>query len=212
MKHVPATVIVGFLIGLLAYPFSSRHAEAYPWGDTRATCRAACGDVQESVGKTWFDLACGQYFGFRRKYPRCKRRLILQCRMHGSGYTCPHVTTTTTTTTIPSVTLSVGSLTYDATCYGRPAQKFQVTVCAMYGAQNVSLDEEHFALTQGPDTYDATIAELDTAIGAALAPYRTALAHLVTIPGVSTTAEQILVTEIGTDMSRFLSYGRAAGW
>jgi hypothetical protein len=31
--------------------------------------------------------------------------------------------------------------------------------------------------------------------------------HLVTIPRVSTTAAQILVAEIGTDMSRFPSAG-----
>jgi transposase len=35
----------------------------------------------------------------------------------------------------------------------------------------------------------------------------TAVAHLVTIPGVNTTAAQILVAEIGVDMSRFPSTG-----
>ena len=57
------------------------------------------------------------------------------------------------------------------------------------------------------ETLQATIAELDAAIRAALAPYRAAVEHLVTIPGVSTTAAQILVAEIGTDMSRFPSAG-----
>jgi len=45
-----------------------------------------------------------------------------------------------------------------------------------------------------------------------VAPYRTAVAHLVTIPGVSTTAAQILVAEIGVDMSRFPSAGHLLSW
>src|SRR5262249_45163230 len=53
----------------------------------------------------------------------------------------------------------------------------------------------------------ATSAELDAAIAAALAPYRPAVEHLVTIPGGSTTAAQILVAETGTDMSRFPTGG-----
>src|SRR5262245_36050050 len=43
------------------------------------------------------------------------------------------------------------------------------------------------------ETLQATIAKLDAAIAAALAPYRPAVEHLVTIPGGSTTAAQILV-------------------
>jgi transposase len=62
------------------------------------------------------------------------------------------------------------------------------------------------------ETLQATIAELDAAIGAALAPYRAAVEHLVTIPGVSTTAAQILIAEIGTDMSRFPSAGHLLSW
>ena len=62
------------------------------------------------------------------------------------------------------------------------------------------------------DTLQATIGELDAAIGAALAPCHAAVAHLVTIPGVSTTAAQILVAEIGTDMTRFPSVGHLISW
>jgi transposase len=36
--------------------------------------------------------------------------------------------------------------------------------------------------------------------------------HLVTSPGVSTTAAQILVAEIGTDMTRFPSVGHLISW
>jgi transposase len=62
------------------------------------------------------------------------------------------------------------------------------------------------------DTLQATIGELDEAIGAALAPFRAAMAHLVTIPGVSTTAAQIPVAEIGTDMTRFPTVGHLLSW
>jgi transposase len=62
------------------------------------------------------------------------------------------------------------------------------------------------------ETLQATIAELDAAIGAALIPCRATVAHLVTIPGVSTTAAQILVAEIGTDMTRFPSVGHLISW
>jgi transposase len=61
-------------------------------------------------------------------------------------------------------------------------------------------------------TLQATIAELAAAITAALAPYRTAVAHLVSIPGVSTTPAQILVAEIGVDMSRFPSTRHLLSW
>jgi transposase len=62
------------------------------------------------------------------------------------------------------------------------------------------------------ETLQATIAELDAAIGTALAPCGAAVAHLVTIPGVSTTAAQILVAEIGTDMTRFPTVGHLISW
>jgi transposase len=62
------------------------------------------------------------------------------------------------------------------------------------------------------DMLRATIGELDDAIGAALAPCRAAVAHLVTIPGVSTTSAQILVAEIGTDMTRFPTVGHLISW
>jgi transposase len=61
-------------------------------------------------------------------------------------------------------------------------------------------------------TLQTAIAELDAAIEAALVPYRTAVDHLVTIPGVSTTAAQILVAEIGVDMSRFPTAGHLISW
>jgi len=61
-------------------------------------------------------------------------------------------------------------------------------------------------------TLHASIATLEEAIGAALAPFRAAVAHLVTIPGVSETAADILVAEIGTDMTRFPTAGHLVSW
>lgn len=57
-----------------------------------------------------------------------------------------------------------------------------------------------------------TIATLEEEIGAALAPFRRAVAHLVTIPGISTTAAEIIVAEIGADMTRFPTAGHLVSW
>jgi transposase len=70
---------------------------------------------------------------------------------------------------------------------------------------------QHLRVVQ---TLQATIGELDAAIGAALAPCRAAVAHLVTIPGVSTAAAQVqvLVAEIGTNMTRFPTVRHLISW
>jgi transposase len=57
-----------------------------------------------------------------------------------------------------------------------------------------------------------TIAAIEEEIGAALAPFRAAVAHLVTIPGVGETAAHILIAEIGTDMTRFPTGGHLISW
>jgi transposase len=82
-------------------------------------------------------------------------------------------------------------------------------------------------------TLQATIAELDAAIGAALAPHRAAVEHLVTIPGriasctaaeadavarldtipgVARRTVETIVAELGCDMTRFPTAGHAASW
>src|SRR5262245_50209784 len=81
---------------------------AYPWTDTRATCRAQCGLVQQTLegwnddqqateSWSWFRKTCGQRGD--RGYRRCKRQLIRRCRIDGASSACPEVTTTTTSTT-----------------------------------------------------------------------------------------------------------------
>jgi transposase len=57
-----------------------------------------------------------------------------------------------------------------------------------------------------------TIRAVEEEIGAALAPFRAAVAHLVTAPGVATTAAQTVVAEIGIDMTRFPTAGHLLSW
>lgn len=61
-------------------------------------------------------------------------------------------------------------------------------------------------------TLQDSIAALEEEIGAALAPFRAAVAHLVTIPGIGDTAAHILVAEIGADMARFPTVGHLISW
>jgi transposase len=61
-------------------------------------------------------------------------------------------------------------------------------------------------------TLQDTIGAVEEEIGAALAPFRAAVAHLVTIPGVAETAAHTLVAEIGVDMTRFPTVGHLISW
>jgi transposase len=59
---------------------------------------------------------------------------------------------------------------------------------------------------------EETIAAFEAQIEAALAPFRAALERLVTIPGVSATAAQVIIAEIGVDMSRFTTVAHLRSW
>src|SRR6201996_9476912 len=50
---------------------------------------------------------------------------------------------------------------------------------------------------------EATIAEFDVRLEAALAPFREAIERLKGVPGVSDNVAQTLIAEIGADMSTF---------
>src|SRR5437764_7424456 len=65
---------------------------------------------------------------------------------------------------------------------------------------------------QQVDALDAAIAEIDREVDANLAPFRTACDLLTTISGVSTLGAQVIVSEIGTDMSRFPTAGHLVSW
>jgi transposase len=56
------------------------------------------------------------------------------------------------------------------------------------------------------------IAQFADRIGVAMAPFAQAAARVRTIPGVGAAAAEVIVAEIGTDMSRFPSAGHLASW
>jgi transposase len=62
------------------------------------------------------------------------------------------------------------------------------------------------------DQLDGAIATIDSEIEANLAPFRTAVEIVSTIPGVGLLSAQVIVSEIGTDMSRFPTAGHLLSW
>jgi transposase len=62
------------------------------------------------------------------------------------------------------------------------------------------------------DRLDAAIASMDSEIEAHLAPFRTAVEIVSTIPGVASLSAQVIISEIGTDMSRFATAGHLLSW
>jgi transposase len=62
------------------------------------------------------------------------------------------------------------------------------------------------------DQLDGAIAAIDSEIEAHLAPFRTAVGIVTTIPGVGPLSAQVIVSEIGTDMSRFPTAGHLLSW
>jgi transposase len=62
------------------------------------------------------------------------------------------------------------------------------------------------------DALERTLAELDTAVGKALAPIRQRARLLTTMPGVSDLTASVVVAEIGVDMTRFASAGHLISW
>ena len=62
------------------------------------------------------------------------------------------------------------------------------------------------------DALDPSIATIDQQVQAGIAPFRFAVQHVTSIPGVSDLGAQVIVSEIGTDMSRFPSDGHLISW
>jgi transposase len=62
------------------------------------------------------------------------------------------------------------------------------------------------------DSLDETMAHFDAEIEAYCRPFEEAVVLLDTIPGVSRTTAEIIVSEIGTDMSRFQTADHLAAW
>jgi transposase len=62
------------------------------------------------------------------------------------------------------------------------------------------------------DALDAAVGTIDAEVEDSLAPFRTAVELVSTIDGVSRLGAQVIVSEIGTDMSRFPSAGHLLSW
>ena len=59
---------------------------------------------------------------------------------------------------------------------------------------------------------ETAVAEVEARIREALGPFRAALTHLTTMPGVSETAASVILAEIGDDMTTFPSAGHLLSW
>jgi transposase len=62
------------------------------------------------------------------------------------------------------------------------------------------------------DTLVAALAEIDEAVDRDLDPFRDAVRLLRSIPGVSDLTAQVIISEIGIDMSRFPTAGHMISW
>jgi transposase len=96
--------------------------------------------------------------------------------------------------------------------YGAMRRKQEQLVQALTGrlsAHQRFMVAQHLAVI---DALDQQIVDLSAEIAARLAPYATALALLDTIPGVGPWTAEVLLAEIGPDMTRFPSAGHLASW
>src|SRR4030095_5181911 len=59
---------------------------------------------------------------------------------------------------------------------------------------------------------ERAVRAVEARLGEALAPFRSALDRLITMPGVSETVARVLVAEIGFDMTRFATAGHLVSW
>jgi transposase len=62
------------------------------------------------------------------------------------------------------------------------------------------------------DAQDAAIARIDREVDDQVAPFRAAIELLITIPGISHLSAEVLVSEMGIDMSRFETAGHLVYW
>jgi transposase len=62
------------------------------------------------------------------------------------------------------------------------------------------------------ESLEKAVESIDTEVGAVLEPFRAKVARLMTMPGIGDVAAQVLVSEIGVDMSRFPSAGHLVSW
>lgn len=62
------------------------------------------------------------------------------------------------------------------------------------------------------DAFDEALKAIDTEVGALLEPFREKAKRLTTIPGVGEVAAEVILSEIGEDMTRFPAVGHLISW
>jgi transposase len=96
------------------------------------------------------------------------------------------------------------------------SERLQCTPAALAEALHGRVTAHHrFLLRQHLRTVEqleATLAEFNARLEVVLAPFQEAIERLSTMPGVSITAAQVIVAEIGTDMTRFPTVGHLLSW
>jgi hypothetical protein len=86
------------------------------------------------------------------------------------------------------------------------------TTAALHGKVTA---HHRFLLSQHLGTIahlEQTVTAFEKQIEAVVAPFNTAVACLVTIPGISVTAAHVIIAEIGVDMSRFATAAHLRSW
>jgi transposase len=95
---------------------------------------------------------------------------------------------------------------------GKMRPKVPVLTQALHGR----FDDHHAAwcreIITRLDDFDATIDRLDSRIDELMAPYADQRDRLVTIPGVAKRAAEVIIAEIGVDMTRFPTSAHLASW
>jgi transposase len=62
------------------------------------------------------------------------------------------------------------------------------------------------------DALEGAVHEVEARVGEALVPFQEAVAHLLTMPGVSHTVARVIIAEVGVDMERFPTAGHLISW
>jgi transposase len=62
------------------------------------------------------------------------------------------------------------------------------------------------------DALDVAIAKIDREVEAGIAPFRTAVEQVISVPGVKDLSARVILSEIGIDMSRFPSDANLVSW
>lgn len=62
------------------------------------------------------------------------------------------------------------------------------------------------------DTLDAAISKIDREVEAGIAPFRTAVEQVISIPGVKDVSARAIISEIGIDMSHFATDAHLISW